>query len=225
KVKVLDALRLIRPEEVNTMAVRGQYAGGTLDGQEVQAYRDEKNVAPTSTTETYAAVKLAIDNWRWAGVPFYARSGKRLAKRITEIAIQFRPAPLVIFSSIAGGLAPNLLVLRIQPDESISIKFSTKAPGQALAIQPVKMEFDYSSTFGMDPPDAYERLLLDAMLGDATLFTRADEVETAWARMMPILEAFQAAPPADFPNYAAGSWGPAAANDLLYRDGRCWRPL
>lgn len=232
KVKVLGALRPLRPQDVNTLTARGQYGRGELNGQSLKAYREEKDVAPTSTIETYAAVKLFVDNWRWAGVPFYLRSGKRLPKRLTEIAIQFRLPPLALFSELCGGLDPNLLVLRIQPDESISIKFSSKAPGQAvqvcpvnIAVRPVKMEFDYSATFGMEPPDAYERLLLDAILGDATLFTRADEVETAWTRMMPILECFQAAPPKDFPNYAAGAWGPKSADELLARDGRTWRRL
>jgi len=225
KVKVLGSIRSIRPDDVNAMTVRGQYGIGTLNGKFVPAYRNEKNVANDSTTETYAAVKLFIDNWRWAGVPFYLRSGKRLPKRITEIAIQFRQAPLALFGSALAGMDPNLLVLRIQPDESISIEFSSKAPGQAINIRPVKMEFDYGSAFGMEPPEAYERLLLDGMLGDATLFTRADEVETAWSRIMPIMEGWKASPPKDFPNYEAGTWGPAAADNLMARDGRSWRRL
>ncbi|MFA5043299.1 MAG: glucose-6-phosphate dehydrogenase [Kiritimatiellia bacterium] len=225
KVKVLGALRAIRPDDVNAMTVRGQYGIGALNGKFVPAYRNEKNVANDSTTETYAAVKLFVDNWRWAGVPFYLRSGKRLPKRLTEIAIQFRQAPLALFGSVMQGLDPNLLVLRIQPDESISIKFSSKAPGQAINIRPVKMEFDYGTAFGMEPPEAYERLLLDGMLGDATLFTRADEVETAWSRIMPILEGWKAYPSKDFPNYEAGTWGPASADDFMARDGRNWRRL
>ncbi|MCX6994181.1 MAG: glucose-6-phosphate dehydrogenase [Kiritimatiellaeota bacterium] len=225
KVKVLGSIRSIRPDDVNTMTVRGQYGIGALNGKFVPAYRDEKNVAAASTTETYAAIKLFIDNWRWAGVPFYLRSGKRLPKRITEIAIQFRQAPLALFGSAMEGMDPNLLVLRIQPDESISIKFSSKAPGQAINIRPVKMEFDYGTAFGMEPPEAYERLLLDGMLGEATLFTRADEVETAWARIMPLLEGWKASPPGDFPNYEAGTWGPTSADDFMARDGRSWRRL
>lgn len=225
KVKVLGSIRPVRPDEVAAMTVRGQYGLGTLDGKFVPAYRNEKNVAVASTTETYAAVKLFVDNWRWAGVPFYLRSGKRLGKRITEIAIQFRQAPLSLFGNVLGGMDPNLLVLRIQPDESISIKFSSKVPGQAINIRPVKMEFDYGSAFGMEPPEAYERLLLDGMLGDATLFTRADEVETAWSRIMPIIEGWKAAPPGDFPNYEAGAWGPASSDELMARDGRSWRRL
>jgi len=225
KVKVLGSIRSIRPDDTNAMTVRGQYGIGALNGKFVPAYRDEKNVAVASTTDTYAAVKLFIDNWRWAGVPFYLRSGKRLPKRITEIAIQFRQAPLSLFGSALAGMDPNLLVLRIQPDESISIKFSSKVPGQAINIRPVKMEFDYGSAFGMEPPEAYERLLLDGMLGDATLFTRADEVETAWSRIMPIMEGWKASPPGDFPNYEAGTWGPAAADNLMARDGRSWRRL
>ena len=225
KVKVLNSIRSVRPDDVNAMTVRGQYGIGALNGKFVPAYHNEKNVAKDSTTETYAAVKLFVDNWRWAGVPFYLRSGKRLPKRLTEIAIQFRQAPLALFGNVVQGLDPNLLVLRIQPDESISLKFSSKIPGQAINIRPVKMEFDYGSAFGMEPPEAYERLLLDGMLGDATLFTRADEVETAWSRIMPILEGWKASPPRDFPNYEAGTWGPASADDFIVRDGRSWRRL
>ncbi len=225
KVKVLASLRPITPQEIGTLTVRGQYGPGTVAGQFVPAYRNENNVSEASTTETYAAIKWEIDNWRWAGVPFYLRSGKRLGKHITEIAIQFKQAPLSLFGSSLQGIDPNLLVLRIQPDESISIKFSSKAPGQAINIRPVKMEFDYGTAFGMAPPEAYERLLLDGMLGDATLFTRADEVETAWSRIMPILEGWASAAPGDFPNYAAGTWGPAAADGLMTRDRRAWRRL
>lgn len=225
KVKVLGSIRPFQPDGVNAATVRGQYGIGTLTGNFVPAYRNEKNVAAISTTETYAAMKLFIDNWRWAGVPFYLRSGKRLPKRLTEIAIQFRQAPLALFGRAMQGLDPNLLVLRIQPDESISINFSSKAPGQAINIRPVKMEFDYGTAFGMEPPEAYERLLLDGMLGDATLFTRADEVETAWSRIMPVLEGWEASPPGDFPNYEAGTWGPASADDFMARDGRSWRRL
>ncbi len=225
KVKVLGSIRPFRPDDVNVMTVRGQYGIGAINGKFVPAYRDEKNVAVNSTTETYAAFKLFIDNWRWAGVPFYLRSGKHLPKRITEIAIQFRQAPLSLFDSALEGMDPNLLVLRIQPDESISIKFSSKAPGQAINIRPVKMEFDYGTAFGMEPPEAYERLLLDAMLGDATLFTRADEVEMAWSRIMPILDGWKAFQPGDFPNYEAGTWGPASADNFMARDGRSWMRL
>ncbi|MBU4199909.1 MAG: glucose-6-phosphate dehydrogenase [Verrucomicrobia bacterium] len=225
KVKVLGSLRVIAPQETGAFTVRGQYGLGTIAGKFVPAYRNEINVSKASTTETFAAIKWHIDNWRWAGVPFYLRSGKRLGKRITEIAIQFRLAPLALFGNAQEGMDPNRLVLRIQPDESISIKFSSKAPGQAINIRPVKMEFDYGTAFGMEPPEAYERLLLDGMLGDATLFTRADEVETSWSRIMPILEGWTAAPPTDFPNYEAGIWGPASADDLMTRDGRSWRRL
>jgi glucose-6-phosphate 1-dehydrogenase len=225
KVKVLEALRPIAPSEAGHLTVRGQYGVGNIAGKFVPAYRNEPHVARDSITETYAAIKWRIDNWRWAGVPFYLRSGKRLGKRLTEIAIQFRQAPLALFGESLAGLEPNLLVLRIQPDESISIKFGCKTPGQAINIRPVKMEFDYGTAFGTEPPEAYERLLLDSMLGDATLFTRADETETAWARIMPIIEGWRAAPPNDFPNYEAGAWGPAAADDLLARDGRNWRRL
>jgi glucose-6-phosphate 1-dehydrogenase len=225
KVKVLGAIRAIRPSDAASVIVRGQYGIGAFNGRFVPAYRDEQKVAAGSVIETYAAIKLFIDNWRWAGVPFYLRSGKRLPKRLTEIAIQFRQAPLALFGGALEGMDPNLLILRIQPDESISIKFSSKVPGQAINIRPVKMEFDYGAAFGVEPPEAYERLLLDAMLGDATLFTRADEVETAWSRIMPILEGWRAAPPEDFPNYEAGTWGPAKADELIARDGRNWRRL
>ncbi len=225
KVKVLEALRGIAPGEAGALTARGQYGVGTLGGKFVPAYRNEPNVFKGSVTETYAAIKWQIDNWRWAGVPFYLRSGKRLGKRITEIAIQFRQAPLSLFGRAQEGMDPNLLVLRIQPDESISIRFGSKAPGQPVVIRPVKMEFDYGSAFGAEPPEAYERLLLDAMLGDATLFTRADEVEASWSRIMPILEGWKADPPKNFPNYEAGSWGPADADEFIARDGRSWRRL
>lgn len=225
KVKVLASLRPIAARDTGQFTTRGQYGIGTIAGKFVPAYRGESNVSNASSTETFAAIKWRIDNWRWAGVPFYLRSGKRLGKRITEIAIQFRQAPLSLFGRAQDGMDPNLLVLRIQPDESISLKFSSKSPGQAINIRPVKMEFDYGTAFGRAPPEAYERLLLDGMLGDATLFTRADEVETSWARIMPILEGWTAAPPKDFPNYEAGSWGPAGADELLARDGRSWRRL
>ncbi len=189
----------------------------------MKGYRQEKGVSPESKTETYAAVKFLIDNWRWAEVPFYLRSGKRFPKRVTEVAIQFRRAPHLLFKHAAGGhLEPNDLILRIQPDEGISLKFSAKMPGQAINIRTVRMDFQYGTSFGKKSPEAYERLLLDAMLGDSTLFTRGDMVEVAWELAMPILDAWQE-PANHFPNYEAGSWGPKEADELIERDGRRWR--
>ena len=223
KVKVLRALRPIAPQAVNDYTIRGQYGPGINGGKPVPAYRQEPSVAPASPTETYAAIKFFIDNWRWAGVPFYLRSGKRLPRRVTEIAIQFKQAPLQLFGHAAEAMDPNLLALRVQPDEGIALKFGSKAPGQAIKIHPVKMDFRYGASFGVEPPEAYERLQLDCLLGDATLFTRADEVEAAWAHITSIIEGWQASPPTDLPNYEAGSWGPAAADDMMTRDGRAWR--
>ncbi|MEK7276112.1 MAG: glucose-6-phosphate dehydrogenase, partial [Chloroflexota bacterium] len=223
KVKVLRAMRRITSGEVNEYTVRGQYSAGTRGGQPVPGYRQEESVSPASTTETFAAFKFIIDNWRWAGVPFYLRSGKALPKRVTEIAIQFRQAPLHLFGHATEMMEPNLLALRVQPDEGIAIRFSSKVPGQAINIHPVKMDFRYGTSFGVEPPEAYERLQLDCMLGDATLFIRADEVEAAWALITPIIEGWQAAPAADMPTYDAGTWGPASADDFIARDGRAWR--
>ena len=226
KVKILHAVRLFTPEEVETFVERGQYARGIVDGKEVPGYREEERVAPDSVTPTYVGVRFEIDNWRWAGVPFYLRSGKRLPKRVTEIAIQFKLPPLILFRQ-AGveDMEPNMLTLNIQPDEGITLRFAAKVPGQATRIRPVNMEFDYGTSFGVEEPTAYERLLLDAMVGDRTLFARRDEVEKAWALVMPILEAWDAHRPTDFPNYEAGSWGPPAARALIERDGRRWRRL
>jgi glucose-6-phosphate 1-dehydrogenase len=192
----------------------------------VVGYRQEPDVNPESTTETFVALRLHIDNWRWAGVPFYLRSGKRLPKRATEIAIQFKSVPRILFNrNPEAPLEPNVLVLRIQPDEGISLRFGAKVPELATRVQPVKMDFRYGAAFGGEPPEAYERLLLDAIFGDSTLFTRRDEVEAAWAFITPILEGWQAAPPPEFPNYTAGSWGPTEADALMSRDGRAWRRL
>lgn len=225
KVKVLRALRPIPPQRALDFTVRGQYAAGVSGGQPVPGYCDEPDVSPSSTTETYAAVKFFIDNWRWAGVPFYLRSGKRLPKRVTEIAIHFRQAPLQLFGQAAETMEPNLLALRIQPDEGIAIKFGSKVPGQLINIRPVKMDFRYGTSFGVEPPEAYERLLLDCMVGDATLFTRADEVETAWSHITPIIEGWQAAEEKGVDTYEAGSWGPKSAEAMIARDGRAWRRL
>ena len=223
KTKLVRAIRPILPEEVSRYAVRGQYGEGLAGGEPVEGYRQEKNVSPESNTETYAAVKFIIDNWRWAEVPFYLRSGKRLPKRVTEVAIQFRRAPHLLFKHVASGhLEPNALILRIQPDEGISLNFSAKMPGQAINIRTVRMDFQYGTSFGKRSPEAYERLLLDAMRGDSTLFARGDMVEMAWELTMPILEAWQQ-PASHFSNYVAGSWGPKEADDFIERDGRRWR--
>lgn len=210
-------------------AVRGQYGPGTIAGEPVPGYRAEDRVSPSSSTETFAALKLEIDNWRWAGVPFYLRAGKRLAQRATEISIQFKQPPLLIFDQLQrAGLCPmiqpNLLTIRIQPDEGIALRFGAKVPTtMEMAVCPVNMDFDYATAFGKSKANGYERLLLDAMLGDQTLFSHRDGVETTWSLYTPILEAWAAKTPSTFPNYAAGSWGPACADHLLERDGRVWR--
>lgn len=225
KVKVLRAIRPIAPEDVERITVRGQYGPGSVSGRPVRGYREERGVAPDSQTETYVALKLFVENWRWAGVPFYLRSGKALPRRVSEIAIQFRGAPTLLFADTpVNEIEPNVLAIRIQPDEGITLKFSSKVPGQA-QIRPVTMDFRYGTSFGVASPEAYERLLLDCMLGDSTLFTRRDEVEASWALLTPILEGWAAGAPQDFPNYEAGAWGPAAADAFIARDGRAWRRL
>ncbi len=223
KVDVLRAVRPIPSEQVHDLAVRGQYGTGYIKGEAVPAYRSEPDVAPHSITDTYVALKLDIDNWRWHGVPFYLRTGKRLPRRVSEVTVQFRPVPHRAFPAGADeAWQPNRLVLRIQPDEGIALRFQAKRPGPSMLLRPVSMRFDYDETFGAAPPDAYETLLLDAVRGDATLFMRSDQVETAWAVVAPVLEAWANTPPAEFPNYAAGTWGPAAAERLLAREGRAW---
>ncbi len=226
KVKVVKALRKMSPEDVARNVVRGQYVAGAIGGKEVVPYREEERVSPTSMTETYVALKVNIDNWRWADVPFYIRVGKRLAKGGTEIAITFKSAPGVLFNKEAEMGGPNVLVIRIQPDEGISLRVQSKRPGAMLRIDPVKLDFHYGTSFGKASPEAYERLLLDAMSGDATLFARRDEVEHAWEFIDRIEDAWHsnAAPPA-LCEYAAGSWGPKEADDLLERDGRAWRRM
>jgi glucose-6-phosphate 1-dehydrogenase len=225
KVKVLRAVRPIAPADANRVTVRGQYSGGSASGRLVKGYREERGVAPASQTETYAALKLYIDNWRWAGVPFYLRSGKRLPRRVSEIAIQFKTAPMQLFADTpTNDMEPNVLTIKIQPDEGISLKFGSKVPGQQ-QIRPVTMDFRYGTSFGFASPEAYERLLLDCMLGDGTLFTRRDEVETSWSLISPILAGWAAGPDQVFPNYEAGTWGPAAADAFMARDGRSWRRL
>ena len=224
KVKVWRAIQPIQLEDT----VRGQYGPGTVDGKPVIAYRKEERVDPESNTETFAAMRFHIENWRWAGVPFYVRAGKRMAQRETGITIQFKQPPMLLFKdSIGTGkcneIQPNIISMRIQPNDGISLRFAAKVPGPTMQSCPVNMDFDYATAFGVSSANGYERLLLDAMLGDATLFAHRDGVEATWSLMTPILEAWAANPPQGFPNYAAGSWGPQASDDLLARDGRKWR--
>jgi glucose-6-phosphate 1-dehydrogenase len=227
KVKVLNAVRLFDDDEVPLATARGQYDGGWVAGEEVPAYRKEEGVPGSSQTETFAALRLFLDSWRWAGVPFYLRTGKRLPKRSTEIAIFFKPAPQLLFQDFLDEphLEPNVLSMRIQPNEGISLKFLTKVPGSPPRLRPAAMDFLYGASFAVQAPSAYETLLLDALQGDATLFTRSDEVEAAWTIMDRILSGWNAMPPPQFPNYEAGAWGPAAAHELIERDGRRWRRL
>ena len=226
KVKVLRALKPIPEECLASGVVRAQYTAGTNDGRAVPAYRDEANVAPDSCTETFVAFKAFIDNWRWAGVPFYLRSGKGLAARITEISIHFKPVPQVLFNTPRlGPMRPNVLAIRIQPHEGISLRFQVKVPGLAIDIEPFQMDFGYETTFGQEPPEAYERLLLDAVSGDTTLFTRGDEVEAAWRFVAPIVACCEACSRYPLPTYPAGSWGPKEADDLIEADGRNWEIL
>jgi glucose-6-phosphate 1-dehydrogenase len=223
KVKILRALRRISPEEVGALTVRGQYGPGFIGGEQVPGYREEHGVASDSQTETFVALKCFIDNWRWEGTPFYIRTGKRLAKRSTEIAIRFRVAPHRIFTREASeGLEPNELVIRIQPDEGISLTFGAKVPVQGLRIRSVNMDFGYGESFMVDAPDSYETLILDALRGDATLFTRRDEVEQQWAFVDPILAGWYEGQQ-ELAIYPAGSWGPKQADALITRDGRSWR--
>ncbi len=224
KLKVLRAVKPMSPADVATNTVRGQYVSGWVEGEKVVSYRDDEKVVPDSDTETFAALKLGIDSWRWAGVPFYLRTGKALPSRVTEIAVQFKQAPLALFAR-AGvpQIEPNVLAIRVQPDEGILLRFGAKVPGQGLQIRTVNMDFRYGSSFAVDSPDAYETLLLDAMVGDASLFTRDDEVERAWEILDPILSAWRAGDGGPLHFYGAGSWGPPAAEELLARDGRSWR--
>jgi glucose-6-phosphate 1-dehydrogenase len=224
KTKVLRAVRALGAPDVDRVAVRAQYRPGAILGQPVPGYREESGVAPDSATETYAAVRLEVENWRWAGVPFYLRSGKRLTRRLTEIAIQFREPPHLLFGAQVQGLPPNSLVVRIQPDEGIALRFGAKLPVQEFDLRPVTMDFRYGTSFGVAAPEAYERLLLDALRGDPTHFSRADWVEAAWALMAPIQAAWAGGSPA-LPGYEAGSAGPREADLLLEREGRRWRRL
>jgi glucose-6-phosphate 1-dehydrogenase len=226
KAEVIEAIRPLRPAAVPRSVVRGQYDAGTVLGHSVQAYRREPDVAPGSTTETYVACKLKIDNWRWAGVPFYLRTGKHLLRRRTEIAIRFHQAPYTLFRGTrVQKMNPNWMILRIQPDEGIALEFAAKRPGPTVRLSNVSMDFAYKDHFKMAPNTGYETLIYDCMIGDATLFQRADNVEAGWQVVQPILDAWVANPPKDFPNYVSGSSGPAAADELLARDGRAWRPL
>lgn len=222
KTKVLRSIRPIRKEDVRSLAVRAQYTEGAIEGENVPGYRAEAHVDPASNVETYAAIKFFIDNWRWADVPFYVRSGKRLPRRVTEIAIQYKRVPHLLFPVDDGHPPPNFLIVRIQPDEGISLKFGAKLPGQKVKIRQVSMDFQYGTSFGARSPDAYERLLLDAMLGDSTLYARGDFVELSWQLVMPVLDAWKENA-VDLRAYAAGSWGPTEADDFIERDGREWR--
>ncbi len=226
KVKVLQATHLADINNLEKSAIRGQYKAGWMKGKPIPGYREEPGVNPESTTPTYVAMKLMVDNWRWQGVPFYLRTGKRLPKKVSEIAIQFRHVPLLIFQSAAQQTNANVLSLRIQPNEGIALRFEAKMPGSELRTRTVEMDFSYGSSFGVASADAYNRLLLDAMLGDQTLFTRSDEVEEAWRIVTPALAAWDApADPASVPQYEAGTWEPTEAEFLLNRDGRRWRRL
>jgi glucose-6-phosphate 1-dehydrogenase len=225
KIKVWRAIQPIHPADT----VRGQYGPGMVDGKQVIGYRQEDRVHPRSQTETYAALRLEIENWRWAGVPIYLRAGKRLAKRVTEITIQFKHPPLLLFKDRDGkgaeGIKSNVISMRIQPDEGIALRFEAKVPGPSMNISPVNMNFNYSEAFGVSSANGYERLLLDAMLGDGTLFAHRDGVEATWALMTPILQYWAKNPIKDFPNYAAGTWGPSTGDALMESDGRKWRKL
>lgn len=223
KIKILRSLRPFREEEINLHTIRGQYTSGKLDGIFVQSYKDENGVAQSSTTETYLALRLFIDNWRWAGVPFYIRCGKRMRKNATEILIHFKQVPLALFDwKNFAGIAPNTLVIRIQPDEGISLTLGAKKPGYQNQISPVRMEFCYRDAFGVETPEAYERLLLDCFNGDATLFTRTDEVIEQWKFTQKILDGWKLLKTPAIYNYAAGSWGPQEADQFIESDGRKW---
>ncbi len=224
QAKILHAIQPLSAEDVLSRTVRGQYGEGAVGNERVPAYRSEQDVPPDSKTETFVAMKLLIDNWRWADVPFYLRTGKALASHSTHIVIQFRRAPFVLFRETpVENLMPNQLILHIQPEEGISLRFAAKVPGPSMALGAVDMNFEYADYFGSQSKTGYERLLYDCMIGDATLFQRADMVEAGWQVVSPALDVWKALPPRSFPNYAAGSWGPKDADELLERDGRHWR--
>jgi len=227
KVKIIKSLRPLEGESAFKHTYRAQYVSGMIDSKRVPGYKDEPRVAPNSITETYLAARLFVDNWRWAGVPFYIRSGKRLSKQVTHIDVMFKQVPLPLFGwrNLAGE-APNMLSLNLQPDEGITLTFGAKAPGPINRIEPVNMHFDYVEAFGSEPPDAYERLLLDCLMGDATLFTRTDEVQAAWAFTNEVLETWNSHPVRNLPVYEAGTWGPPGADDFVHRDnGRAWHNI
>jgi glucose-6-phosphate 1-dehydrogenase len=226
KAEVIKAIHPLGPAQALNDVVRGQYDAGTVLGREVRAYRREPDVAQDSNTETFVACKLKIDNWRWAGVPFYLRTGKYLKRRVTEIAIRFHQAPYTLFRGTdVERMNPNWIILRIQPNEGIALEFAAKRPGPSVTLSSVSMDFAYKTYFEIEPNTGYETLLFDCMIGDATLFQRADNIEAGWRVVQPILDVWANNPPRDFPNYAAGGSGPAAADELLARDGRAWRPL
>jgi glucose-6-phosphate 1-dehydrogenase len=223
KVDVLHAIRSISQDQVHQFAVRGQYGSGWIQGEHVVAYREEDGVASNSSAETFAAFKLYVDNWRWQDVPFYLRTGKRLPAKVSEVSVAFRPVPHQPFPSTAlASWQPNRLVIHIQPEEGILVRFQAKQPGLVMRLSPVDMRFSYKEAFQTPGPEAYETLLMDVILGDATLFMRADQVEAAWTVVMPVLEAWKAIPPPDFPDYSAGTWGPETAAALLVQDRRSW---
>ena len=224
QAKILCAIQPFSPEDVLHKTVRGQYGEGKIDNKKVPAYRAEANVKPNSNTETFAALKLSIDNWRWAGVPFYVRTGKRMAGKHSEIVIQFKKAPFMLFRDTpVERLTTNRIVIHIQPDEGITLHFGAKIPGPIVNMGPVDMDFNYVDHFGDHISTGYERLLFDCMIGDATLFQRADMVESSWRIVSPVLDVWQAIPARDFPNYEAGGWGPAESDELLAQDGRKWK--
>ena len=226
KMKVLQATRLADLHNLEFSAIRGQYSAGWMKGKPVPGYHEEPGVAPNSTTPTFVAMKFMIDNWRWQGVPFYLRTGKRLPKKVSEIAIQFREVPLLIFQSAAQQTTPNVLTMRVHPNEGISLRFEAKMPGPDLRTRTVDMDFSYGSSFGVTSSDAYDRLLIDCMLGDQTLFTRSDEVEEAWRVVTPALMDWESSNEQDLvPKYEAGTWEPTEAELLINRDGRKWRRL
>jgi glucose-6-phosphate 1-dehydrogenase len=225
KVQVLRSIAPLTPDDVAQRVVRGQHDAGRIDDEPVEAYRAIEGVDPRSTTETFVGLELRIENWRWAGVPFFLRTGKRLSRTITEIAVHFKRTPHSIFRQSDESVAPNQIVMRFKPDEGIRVTFSAKVPGEGMRTSRVRMDFDYEEAFGVELPDAYETLLLDAMQGDPMLFTRADEVEAQWRVVEPILAAWETADAPDFPNYAAGSAGPESAARLLARRGYVWRDL
>jgi glucose-6-phosphate 1-dehydrogenase len=224
KTKVLRAIPPFQPDQVPNHVVRAQYGPGLVDGKPVPGYLQEEGVAPESLTETFVAIKLHVDNWRWAGVPFYLRTGKHLPKRTTEIALEFKRVPHLLFRR-TSGIEPNSLVMHIQPDEGTTIRVASKIPGPLMRARSVNMDFRYGTSFGVEPADAYERLLLDAMLGDSTLFTRRDEVEEAWELVTSILEGWEDEARHQLPQYEAGTWGPVEADQLIAHDGRTWRRL